>query len=201
MLRDAWLRSVFSPADMAASSVNAAAAYLAAEHTCTRASVLAMEDAAGVAGAEGTPALLGGGWVDTSVTQSRHLATQLTSAIKLAEATELAAASVSQAHAFRQPVPLRRHSYCGGAEKPDCVEQCLREVFSLLLWDAENMRFETERLPLSAAHGLHAFFARENEVGSSSSSTTWFALCQASHSHTPSTAGMLCFYREVTSSS
>ena len=76
-------------------------------------------------------------------------------------------------------MPLRRHAYGGGPAKPDCVEQCLRELFSLLLWCPKLRAFDCSQLPPSTTPQLAAFFGDPALAASTSDgSARWFELCQ-----------------------
>lgn len=155
-MRKAWLYSVFSPSEMAATSFNGAAAALVA-------------DCGACCHADQSAAALRWAVKNGAVDKSCADGGDGDCCGEIATAIELAAVSVSQAHAFRQPVPLGRHSYRGGSSKPDCVEQCAREVLGLMLWDGE--RFEVGRLPSSADSRIRAFFEAENSFRDPASSS------------------------------
>ncbi|KAL1500611.1 hypothetical protein AB1Y20_013263 [Prymnesium parvum] len=160
VLREAWLRSRFSPSDLSRDAVDAAAMRLlqqeprdAAEYADSLELV-----AADVAQAPPHPPIY------PFPLPKRPYPPRISQSIS------------EQAHAFRQPVPLRRHAYRGGAAKPDCVEQSLRELLALLLWDADARRFDTARLPSSASADLVAFFGAAAD--SHEGSARWFDMCQ-----------------------
>ena len=97
-----------------------------------------------------------------------------------AEAFEIVAAGLSQAHAVRPPLRVHRHSFEGAPVKPDCVEVAVREVIELLLFAPAQGRFDLSRLPASANPALRAFYgdggaADEREA---SKSQKFFEMCQ-----------------------
>jgi hypothetical protein len=99
-----------------------------------------------------------------------------------AEAVEIVAASLSRAHAFKPALAVMRHGYDCGKDVPDCVEVLLREIFDLLLFDTETMRFDVGRLPLhTCSPALVAFYKQRPDAALAAThrdSEVWFELCQ-----------------------
>ena len=99
-----------------------------------------------------------------------------------AEAVEIVAASLCRAHAFKPALTVLRHGYDCGKDVPDCVEVVLREIFDLLLFDTETMRFDAGRLPArTCSPALLAFYTDRPDpalAATHADSEAWFDLCQ-----------------------
>ena len=71
-----------------------------------------------------------------------------------ASALEVCAAALSQAHAHKAAIGVRRHTYDGSAPTPDCAEVVVRELLELLTFDAHARAFDVARLPAGAHPAL-----------------------------------------------
>lgn len=100
---------------------------------------------------------------------------------------ELVTAGLSYMQAFRAPIRIQKFSYARGKPVPDCVEVAVREITEMLLFNPHHRRFDTSRLPHTAAPALRRFFEASNsrlEAGALGkdvdyeAAEEWFALCQ-----------------------
>jgi hypothetical protein len=98
---------------------------------------------------------------------------------------ELVAASVSSANAHKPAIKLSRHGYKNAADKPDCVEVVIREIFDLLLYDSITCCFNLNRLPPDASPKVRQFYKQHADIfvhdedGSIEAvrSKQWFDIC------------------------
>ena len=99
---------------------------------------------------------------------------------------ELIAASLSSANAHKPAIKLSRHGYNNAAEKPDCVEVVIREMFDLLLFDSLTNAFNpSTRLPTAACPTVRAFYEQHSEIFvqdddgaiEAARSKQWFEIC------------------------
>lgn len=96
-----------------------------------------------------------------------------------ASALEVCAAALSQAHAHKAAIGVRRHTYDGSAPTPDCAEVVVRELLELLTFDSHARTFDVARLPAGAHPALRQMLSGADALlDDDARSATFYPLAQ-----------------------